>query len=530
MKFKHFLVYIFSIYVVFIMISSVLMEKAYNTPLLIIFGALFMISIISEKRYPRSRYMQILLLGLFHWYSQLNWCMPLYILLAVKQFYNISKLSKSVLISLLFGTLYTSIRLSYSPMTLYSALVSISDFISFFVVGMMLYYLINSENEKKLLNEEKDHLLKHDSLTGLINFDECHKQMEVLLKGKRRFGLFLIDCSDLKSINMKLGIQGGNELLKKMADSLKDKFKEALIIARYGGDEFVLAVKVKEGEDTMSVVSEYLDTDLVELLGVHLAYGCAIYPKDGSTKDDLIPVAEGKLFEMKREMWLAREEHLLRSEKLRMIGELAAGMAHEIRNPLTTVKGFLQMSKASNYNVERWYELLMGEITRVSELTAEFLQFSKPQANQLIRHSLEECVQRVIYLVESEVIAQGHQLKYQTDHSDLYCLVDKDKLVQMLLNLVKNAIEAMGENGIVTLHLYQDQSYGIIEVQDTGCGISESNLQQLFHPFFTTKESGTGLGLAICHKIIQDHGGKIEVESTVNEGTVFRVYLPLVDI
>jgi signal transduction histidine kinase len=112
----------------------------------------------------------------------------------------------------------------------------------------------------------------------------------------------------------------------------------------------------------------------------------------------------------------------------------------------------------------------------------------------------------------------------------LYSLVDKDKVVQVLLNLVKNAIESMDESGTVTITLYQEQSKGVIEVQDTGCGIPESNLQQLFHPFFTTKESGTGLGLAICHKIIQDHCGKIEVESIVNEGTVFRIYLPLVDI
>jgi signal transduction histidine kinase len=107
--------------------------------------------------------------------------------------------------------------------------------------------------------------------------------------------------------------------------------------------------------------------------------------------------------------------------------------------------------------------------------------------------------------------------------------VDKDKVVQVLLNLVKNAMEAMGESGTVTIALHLEQSNGIIEVQDTGSGISESDLQQLFQPFFTTKESGTGLGLAICHKIIQDHGGKIEVESTINEGSLFRVYLPLVD-
>jgi diguanylate cyclase (GGDEF)-like protein len=374
----------------------------------------------------------------------------------------------------------------------------------------MFFYIINIEKEKKLLNEEKEHLSKHDSLTGIINFDECQKQLEELFEQKTRFGIFLIDCADLKSINMKLGIEGGNQVLIKIAHSLKEVFKDALIIARYGGDEFALVVKIEDRQGMMSTIAGYLDTEFSQRVGNPLAHGYAIYPEEGLTKDNLISVAERKLFEMKRGRWLEREEHMLRSEKLRVVGELAAGMAHEIRNPLTTVKGFLQMSKDSNYNVERWYELLMEEITRVSELTAEFLQFSKPQATQFKKHSLEECIQRVVYLSESEVIAHGHQLNVHSTHSQLYSLVDKDKVVQVLLNLVKNAIESMSESGIVTIELHQDQERGIIEVQDTGCGISESHLQQLFHPFFTTKESGTGLGLAICYKIIQDHGGRIE--------------------
>jgi diguanylate cyclase (GGDEF)-like protein len=128
------------------------------------------------------------------------------------------------MVALLLGSLYSIIRISYSPSTLYSVLISFSDLFSFFVVALMFFYIINI------------------------------KQMDELVEQNKKFGLFLIDCSDLISINMKLGVEGGNQLLIKIAHSLKEVFKDALILARYGGDEFALVVKIGEEQITVSQV------------------------------------------------------------------------------------------------------------------------------------------------------------------------------------------------------------------------------------------------------------------------------------
>lgn len=380
---------------------------------------------------------------------------------------------------------------------------------------------------KKRLSEQSEHLIKHDSLTGLFNFEECHKQIEALIENQTSHTFFLIDCEDVRSLNHETG--GGSKMLVKIAQSLDQLITNAHMIARYSGDQFALAIKIEEAESTITQVKECLRTEIPQLLGVQLTYGHADFPKDGGTKEKLISVAESNLNEKKRKLWLKREEQMLSSEKLKVVGELAAGMAHEIRNPITTVKGFLQMSKANDYNVEQWYELMMGEITRVSELTSEFLQFSKPQASQFKRHSIDECIQRVIQLTESEIVAQGHQLKYGQTEAPMFVLMDRDKMVQVLLNLVKNGIEAMEECGSVTIRLKKQRNEGIIEVEDTGCGIPEALVSELFHPFFTTKENGTGLGLSICHKIIQDHGGTIRVEAQLKKGSRFRITLPLLN-
>jgi diguanylate cyclase (GGDEF)-like protein len=517
-------VIIFSAYVIFISTSSILLEKTEYTSILIVGGSLFIVSIIASSRSLIVRLLQITFLVLFHWYSQLNWCLPLYLLLAANEYYYLNNFKKSILVGLLFGTLYSLIRISYSPAELYTFLITISDLLSFTVFALLIYYIIYSEKSRKLLKQEREQLLKQDSLTGLINFEQCHKHLDELIKNQTRYTFLLIDCQDTTSINHQTY---GSEMLVKVAQALDRFLKEADMIARYGGDQFALTIKTEGSEKSLKQIQECLETEISQVLGIMLTYGYASFPKDASTKESLIFAAENNLYEEKRKLWLKREEQMLNSEKLKVVGELAAGMAHEIRNPITTVQGFLQMSKTSDYNIEQWYELMMGEITRVSELTTEFLQFSKPQASQYKKYSFDECIQRVIQLIECEVLAHGHHLKYEPTNAPLIALMDKDKIVQALLNLIKNGIEAMEVGGTLTIRLDRQGNEGIIEFGDTGCGIPEEMVNQLFHPFFTTKENGTGLGLSICHKIIQDHGGTIRVKGNLNKGSVFRITLPL---
>ncbi|TLS50440.1 hypothetical protein FE782_20680 [Paenibacillus antri] len=217
-----------------------------------------------------------------------------------------------------------------------------------------------------------------------------------------------------------------------------------------------------------------------------------------------------------------------RAEKLRVVGELAAGMAHEIRNPLTTVKGFVQVAHRDG-NLGRWYELIMDEITRMNELTSEFLQFSKPSLANMKPHPLQSCARRAFQLLEPEGLRQGHALRCDFEEEAIVVRMDRDKIVQMLINLVQNAFDAMEESGAVTIAVRREGTSAVMTVQDTGKGIPAPALEKLFDPFYTTKEHGTGLGLSISQKIVADHGGTMDVRSRIGEGTAFVMRFPIAE-
>jgi diguanylate cyclase (GGDEF)-like protein len=394
-------------------------------------------------------------------------------------------------------------------------------------VGIRLYFVYK---KYQTLVENNKRLSTHDSLTGLLNFDEFHRRLDMYLLQEKRLILIFVDCTDMKSLNSEQGVHVGNRILKQIADVLSDFFPDALGIARYGGDEFALLLRDYQGLELGKRMSDLFEKHLPQLIGIQLTYGTSVFPDDSSTKNELILAAEENMFDMKREVWLKREEHLLRSEKLRVVGELASGMAHEIRNPLTTVKGFLQLSKTNDYQIKPYYELIMDEITRMSELTAEFLQFSKPHATQFRKHSLLEVIKRVNNLMETEAMRLGHEIIVEADMKrPLYINMDQDKMVQLLLNLVKNAFEAMEEQGRTTIRLYEHKKNACLEIEDSGKGIASELIDKIFLPFYTSKDNGTGLGLSICHKIVQDHNGSIHVESTPGKGTKFKIQFPVVN-
>lgn len=519
---------IFCLYVILVTVSSIWLGQAVHTGLLMMSACLFMLSLVAEFWTPRLRYLQIVTLALFHWSSQLNWCQPIYMLLAFKECYRIHNLKRSFIIAVLFASIYSTIRINYLPDTIYNILVTFFDLMNFMIIMLAIYYIVKMEKEKRLLSKEKHRLSTRDPLTGLLNYQEYHKQLSTLLKKEKRFVLLLIDCTDLKSMNDELGYHSGNQILIKIANYLRDTFADAYIVAHYGGDEFAVAIKVENEKQVIPQLTNLLDGRLAKELKVNVTYGYAVYPYDGNTKDTLVSTAEQKLFAMKRDIWLKREEQKIRAEKLKLVGELAAGIAHEIRNPLTTVKGFLQLSKENNYNIEPWYDLVMGEATRVSELTAEFVQFSKPHTTQFKVQPLIECIQRVVSLTKSEAAYLGHEIRCERMDAAILARIDKDKLVQLMINLIRNAFDAMNKAGVVTIRLYRDGDKATIEVEDTGEGIPESQLNKIFNPFYTTKETGAGLGLSICHQIMQVHSGIIEVESIEDVGTCFHLSLPLV--
>lgn len=221
------------------------------------------------------------------------------------------------------------------------------------------------------------------------------------------------------------------------------------------------------------------------------------------------------------------EEILLQSEKLSIVGELAAGVAHEIRNPLTTIKGFIQLYKRENNSIE-YNDLLLSELERIETITSELLSLGKPQAIQLNRTNLRELIENTLELLSPQAHMNDIQFKLKFEKTPFFITCEKNQLKQVFLNILKNAIEAMNEGGNIQITLRKGaEGECIISVQDQGCGIPEELLPRLGEPFYSLKEKGTGLGLMICHKIIKQHQGSISYQSKVKEGTLIEITLPL---
>jgi diguanylate cyclase (GGDEF)-like protein len=509
------------------MLYTTVLHTSINTPLQMLLVLLYMISFRFQSKHAAMPWLRLLIIGIIHYIGHLNLLLPLYILTLFYDIYTEENRKKTWVLSASYALIFLSnvylIKGLYDLLWIYV----IECLLHFTTIALLTKAAYSTLKQADRLQKERYLFSQQDSLTGLYNYEESHRRLEQLIRQKQGLVLILIDCTDLKAMNTSRGFQAGNFILKQMAELLQILFKDALFIARYGGDEFAVVMPLVADQSATSSLKLKLDSELPKLTGIQITYGIASYPLDGLTKDDLILLAENNLFTKKRESWLNREEHMLRSDKLRVIGELASGMAHEIRNPLTTVKGFLQISKANGYNIENWYSLIMEEIDRMSDLTGEFLQFSKPHSIDFRVYSLHECVLKVIALMESEATRFGHQIHYKEAADPLLVLMDQDKMIQLLLNIVKNACEAMEENGVVHMQLTSDAKNVTVVIADNGPGIPGEQLEKIFHPFFTTKESGTGLGLSICYKIVQDHQGTLEVESELGTGTRFIITFPL---
>ena len=229
------------------------------------------------------------------------------------------------------------------------------------------------------------------------------------------------------------------------------------------------------------------------------------------------------------------EQQVQRSDRLAMIGQIAAGTAHEIRNPLTSIKGFLQVLKkslrAQGMEKEFGYaELMLSEIDRINELVSEFLLLSKPKHTTLTQIDVSAVIREILPIINNEAILHNVTVEYQSALDLPLIMADRELLKQVFINLCKNGIEAMSsEGGSLTITEKPDRLEHRLNVyvQDTGPGIPAFLIDKIFDPFFTTKEEGTGLGLSVCQRIVHDIGGTLRVSSK-GYGTIFVVSIPYI--
>ncbi len=227
------------------------------------------------------------------------------------------------------------------------------------------------------------------------------------------------------------------------------------------------------------------------------------------------------------------EESLRRKEKLTAMGQLASGVAHEIRNPLNAI-GMISQRLAKEFEPkgdEQEYRELTGtvvsEVHRINEIIQQFLRFARPPALDVKRTDLASLIQSVVKLVS----AQAHQkrIEFQLQLNPLpELMIDPNQMKQALINVIQNSLEAIQGAGIIKVHLTQvNEREALIEITDNGIGMSQETLSKMFNLYFTTKPSGTGLGLSLVHQIISQHDGRIEVDSEIGNGTRFLIYLPI---
>jgi two-component system sensor histidine kinase HydH len=225
------------------------------------------------------------------------------------------------------------------------------------------------------------------------------------------------------------------------------------------------------------------------------------------------------------------EERVSRSERLAALGSLAAGVAHEIRNPLSSIKGFAEffLKKNPPESTDRQYsEVMIQEVERLDRVISSLLDYAHPKEPVREKTSFADIIHRCIALIKDDAQAKGIDVAVEIATGIPFVQVDRDQITQILLNIVLNGLDAMQQGGRLAIRCFmgEEEKSIIIEIADTGHGIPAKELPRIFDPFYTTKKTGTGLGLAIAHRIVENHGGTLAVKNTSRSGTTFRIVLP----
>ena len=367
-----------------------------------------------------------------------------------------------------------------------------------FLTAILLFFLIRNLRDSKQIEEEKEKLtLLIDTMPDCISFKDGEGRWLQINK----FGAQLFELE---------GVDYKGKTDKEMAQ-YTDFYHDALIYCIDTDEEAWKAGKVSRCEEIIPLrdgSSKTFD-----------AFKVPIFNDDGSRKGLVV---------IGRDITALKEtESLLRqSEKMSVLGELAAGIAHEIRNPLTTIKGFMQMGQEKTIKLDQHIDVLVDEIDRINSIVNELLVIAKPTDVIFSKKNINTIVSEVVQLLSIEASLQSTQLNViEQDQFHTYC--NDSKLKQVFINIIKNALEAISTEGEVNITIYdKNEDYFAIKFEDNGCGIEEYRLKHIGEPFYSVKEKGIGLGMTVCFRIIESHKGSIHITSQVNLGTIVEVLLP----
>lgn len=358
----------------------------------------------------------------------------------------------------------------------------------------------------KELHNNKDHKL-HSSMTNQL--DETYKDLGLLPTViLQKIDQYSHDLIVIWNENMKL-IYSSRSLRELLNYSRLD----------VNGDAWRDKVSI---EDALCIDSSMKKDTPIQLLNVKI----------------LNNVGEDQVFEIKIERHLEKEKNQMvligfckhvpqtfKSEEMSITNQLIAGIAHEIRNPLTSIKGFLQLLKAGVSDRDPYLQIMSEEIDKIEAITSELLFVSKPLTDKKQVKSVQSMVQDIIILLNSQAKLKNISVHNNVKH-DFFVLCDGSKIKQALINIIKNAIEATEPSGKIDVLTYKTGDSVKIDVIDQGPGILKSDIDKITEPFYTTKLEGTGLGLMITKQIIEKHHGTLKVIKNKDKGSTFSIILP----
>lgn len=395
---------------------------------------------------------------------------------------------------------------------------------------------IKIEDSEKKIKEYHDRIeetYRRDYLTGLYNFGGFKEQVNhhlSRLEEGTSYHVVCLDLTDFRQINMEEGLEIGDQILLLLAKQLQKNLPHFVQIARYNGDQFAIGIVGDQSvlNLCLNTIEQVMEEIKQDRTSVHYCLGIATYPSEAKNANQLIRLAEQRLSIQQQQLRDQEEEHQRRLEKLSAVGQLAAGLAHEIRNPLTSIRGFVQISAIENKEVKKWEKIILPEIDRINDLLKQFLNLSEAKPAEYTQICLDGLMENVFSLLKPKSFLMGHELKLIKPKESVMIEADAEQIKQVMINLIQNALEAIPEKGKVEVSWQKEGDRVQIQVKDNGRGIHPEHHSRIFEPFYTTKQEGTGMGLSVCHQIVNDHGGCIRVKSQPGRGTIFYVYLPIV--
>ena len=223
------------------------------------------------------------------------------------------------------------------------------------------------------------------------------------------------------------------------------------------------------------------------------------------------------------------EDQLHQSERLAALGEMVAAVSHEIKNPLGIIRSTAELMGTlpeAGETHKKLSSVITEESTRLNRIVTEFLDFARPQTPDIRECDLRDIIEKNLEFLRPELDKKGITVKAELDGMPLTFMADHGQIYRAFLNIFINASQSMDNGGSIKVHAREDKDRLYVEIEDTGCGISQENLKRIFNPFFTTKDKGTGLGLSIVRKIIEGHKGTIAIQSQEGKGTRVEILLP----